>query len=390
MNREIIIKYSNKDIKQELNNINFDSLYIKNASKKYKGELYKLFNLKPYEANILKQLCLSLGFDCAVSRDSITCKCNYTDCILFASESQLNKLIDKLKYQPFRLKQIAEKFKLILGKKLLSCSVRNQIFDWNRPYIMGILNVTPDSFSDGGNYFSVDSALAKAVELINDGADLIDIGGESTRPQALSINVDEEIKRVIPVIKEIRNYSKDIPLSIDTRNFLTAKKAIECGVDIINDVSGFEYDKKLLDFVCNNNIPSIIMHSDSVPAVSSDFTNSDIIDEIYLSLNNKIEKMINSGLSRSNIIADTGIGFGKSPKNCFEILKRHYEFKSLNVPMLLGISRKSFIRKEFNLSCTEADVPTMIYSVKVEGVNIHRVHNVKMLKSYLEFCSKIN
>ena len=97
MNREIIIKYSNKDIKQELNNINFDSLYIKNASKKYKGELYKLFNLKPYEANILKQLCLSLGFDCAVSRDSITCKCNYTDCILFASESQLNKLIDKLK-----------------------------------------------------------------------------------------------------------------------------------------------------------------------------------------------------------------------------------------------------------------------------------------------------
>lgn len=390
MNKEnIIIKYADKNILKELNSIKFDSSYINYAVNKYKGECIKVFNLRPYEANILKQICLSLGFDCAVSRDTVTCKCEFTDCIIFASVSQLSKLTEKLNTQPFKLKNLANELDLLINDKLESLVLKNKIYDWSKPYIMGILNVTPDSFSDGGKYNNVELAVKHAEQLIADGADIIDIGGESTRPNADSVSIEEEINRVIPVIKNIRNKNIDIPISIDTRNYETAKLAIEAGADIINDVSGLDYDKNLYDFVCSNNIPCIIMHSDKVPAVSNDYTSSDIVEDIYFSIKNKINKLLSDGFSKSNIIIDVGIGFGKSQSSNFELLKRMNEFTSLKVPMLLGISRKSFIRNNFNLSCEDADIPTALYSSMISCINIHRVHNVKLTKKYIEIAQKI-
>ena len=383
--KDIVLKIADNDVSKELNSIEFDSSYLDVAKDKYKGEGYKLFNLKPHEANILKQICLSLGFDCAVSRNTIMCNCEYTDCIVFATNSQINKLIKKLRQQPFRLKKIADLFQQNIQTKLETLQIRNYCFDWSKPYVMGIVNTTPDSFSDGGCY----EPVSQVLKLIADGADIIDIGGESTRPDATTISVEEEIERVIPVIKTIRDKGIDIPISIDTRNYETAKFAIEAGADIINDVSGLDYDKNLYDYVVKNNIPTIIMHSNNVPALQEDFSNLDIVEQIYFELNSKINNLLSSGMQRKNIIIDVGIGFGKNKESNFVLLKRMNEFTSLNVPILLGISRKSFIRNEFDINCDEADIPTALYSSMVKGVNIHRVHNVKLTKQYLDFSSKI-
>ncbi len=383
--KDLFLKFANNDIKSELTSIGFDSCYIGNASKKYSGRLLKIFNLKPYEANILKQLCLSLGFDCALNRDSVTCKCEYTDCLIFATIGQLNNLVKKLQYQPFRLKEIADLILNSITIKPLPLKLKNYTFDWQRPYIMGILNCTPDSFSDGGKYNTTEKALERTLQMIQEGADIIDIGGESTRPSAESLPVDEEIKRVIPVIKAIRKENIDIPISIDTRNYLMAKEAIETGADIINDVTGFDYDENLLNYAAQNNIASVIMHSNKIPAESVDFTTEDIVEAVYINLNEKIKKLQSMGLDKSNIIADSGIGFGKSPKSCRELLKRHSEFSSLGVAMLLGISRKSFLSGDIN----NLDTKTALYSSLVKGVNIHRVHNVKLIKEYLSFVSDL-
>lgn len=371
--KEILVKKASKDILTELNSIGFDNSYVNVAINKYKANAYKIFNLKAHEANILKQLCLSLGFDCAVSRETVMCKCEYTNAVILATNAQILQLKKKLLLQPFRLKQLSNLFQ-----------TKNALLQ--KPQIMGILNITPDSFSDGGSYNSVEKAVEHALKLINDGADIIDIGGESTRPNAKTISTEVEITRVIPVIKELRARKINIPISIDTRNYETAKLAIEAGANIINDVSGLDYDKNLFDYVVRNNIKVVIMHSDKVPAVSEDFS-ADIVEEVYTSLNDKINMLINAGLDKENIIADVGIGFGKSKESNFELLQRLEEFTSLDVKLLLGISRKSFIRNEFNIDCVEADIPTALYSAMLPFVNIHRVHNVALTKRYLGYAS---
>lgn len=386
---EIIVKKASSNIFKELESVKFDVSYINKAVNKYKGGTYKIFNLKAYEANILKQLCLSLGFDCAVGRDTVTCKCEYTDAVIFASSAQINLLINKLEKQPFRLKELALELKKAFFSLPECLNISNFVFDWSRPYIMGILNVTPDSFSDGGKYNLPESALSRALCMEEEGADIIDIGGESTRPDAETVTLEEEIKRVIPVIELIRRHSPNIIISVDTRNYITAKAAVEAGANIINDVSGLDYDEKLFKYVTENNIPVVVMHSDKVPAVSSDFSDKDVVEEVYFSLKKKIDKLIAAGLEKKNIIADVGIGFGKSKDNNFELLKRYEEFTTLGTAILLGISRKSFIRKEFNLTCEEADIPTALYSAALSGVNIHRVHNVKLVKRYLDYVSLI-
>ncbi|MBE7705167.1 MAG: dihydropteroate synthase [Cyanobacteria bacterium SIG29] len=373
---EIYIKKASYDIKNELQSIGFDSSYIDVAKNKYSGQIYKIFNLKPHEANILKQLCLSLGFDCAVSRETIMCNCEYTNALIFATESQLNKLKKKLLIQPFRLKQLAN-------------LIPNYKSNFIKPQIMGIVNVTPDSFSDGGLYNSVEKSFEYVKKLISDGADIIDIGGESTRPDAQTIDVDEEINRVIPLIKEIRKNGIDIPISVDTRNFKTAKLAIETGANIINDVTGLDYDSNLFEYVVNNNIPVIIMHSNKVPAVGVDFS-PNIVDDVYLYLNNKINLLVNAGMNKDNIIADVGIGFGKSKEACYELLRRIDEFNSLGVKILLGISRKSFITNEFNIDFEEADKVSALYSSMLKSVHIHRVHNVALTKKYLSYASLLH
>ncbi len=392
MREHFIIKKAKNNVLKELNEIGFDDSYAIKASDKYENITLKIFNLRAPEANILKQLSLSLGFDCAVHKDTITCKCEKTDCLISATKSQFVKLIKKLKVQPFKLKALSDDLSDVINNSQENLTLRNTIFEAKKTYIVGILNVTPDSFSDGGNYIEVESAVSRAIEMIEEGADILDIGGESTRPNSQPISTEEEISRVIPVIKEIRKYNKTIPISVDTRNYLTAKTAIESGADIINDVSGLDYDNKLFEYVCSENIPVIIMHSDKVPAETpSEDKQHDVIEEIYKSLHDKIEVLTNKGLNKNKIIIDPGIGFGKSISENFEIVKRIEEFSTLNCKILVGLSRKSFIKNSFNLTKEELDEATLVYDnyLLSKGVNFIRVHDVKNHKKQMEFIRKV-
>lgn len=370
---------------KSLADIGFDKTYCQKAVQKHVFKTIKIYDLTCAQANIIKQTALSCGTDCSVHREVITGKVEFSDCILSGSVNELFKIVEKLKYQPLKLSCLADEIKQLLSEKTESISVRDIVLDWRRPYLMGILNITPDSFSDGGLYETTDSAVSHYKKLIQDGADLIDIGGESTRPFSSPVTAEEELKRVIPIIKAIREFDSKTILSIDTRNAITARKAIEAGADIINDVSGCEWDEKMVEIIKEKDCSVILNHSKGTPDTMQNNTNSsDIVDEIFNFLSSKIQYLVESGIDRSKIIIDPGLGFGKSTKQNFEIINRLEEFSSLGCPILLGHSRKNFIKETIgNADIAELDIATAILTQKLidKKVNILRVHNVQLNKT---------
>ncbi|CCQ51171.1 dihydropteroate synthase [Crocosphaera watsonii WH 8501] len=222
--------------------------------------------------------------------------------------------------------------------------IREHRFEWGkRTHLMGILNVTPDSFSDGGQFNSLETALEQAKNMIDSGADIIDIGGQSTRPGAEEITLEEELKRVIPIIKHLRQYSS-IPISIDTTRSAVAQAAIKAGADIVNDISGGTFDEKMLSTVASLQVPIIIMHIRGTPKTMQQKTDyDDLINDIVNWLNTQIKQAIEAGIEQDNIIIDPGIGFAKNYQQNIELLKNLSSFHALGCPMLVGVSRKSFI-----------------------------------------------
>ena len=252
--------------------------------------------------------------------------------------------------------------------------------------VAGILNVTPDSFYDGGKYNKVESALNRARQMIEDGADIIDIGGESTRPDSSFVPAEEEMRRVIPIIKALSRETH-IPISIDTYKAEVADEAIKAGAQIINDVSGLQADNKMARVAADNNTSIIIMHIKGRPhEFPKEPVYAELIPEMISFLERRIEFAVESGIARNNIIIDPGIGFGKKPVHNIEILRRLSEFKCLNLPIMLGTSRKSFISKvlqssdDNNISQFDSQLigtlVTLVIAV-TKGVNIVRVHDVK-------------
>lgn len=374
---------------QVINEVGFDKHYIKTALSKYKFGLYKIQNLSCPQATIIKQLALSLGADAAVHREVITCKVDKSDLLLGCTEAQLKKLAEKLRFQPFKLKVLAEQLLAQLEKENLKpFKIRDIAFGWDKKtYIMGILNVTPDSFSDGGMFYSIDNAIEQAKTMLEHNVDIIDIGGESTRPFSKEVNPQEELERVIPVIKKIREINDSVPISIDTRHSSVAKAAIENGADIINDVSGFDFDPDMIKITAELNVPVVIMHSLSSPEtmqVNPEYEEN-IIDAVYKSLEEKVNKAIEAGIKPENIILDPGIGFGKTLEHNLEIIRRVSEFKSLGFPLLLGISRKSVISNILNLPPLEREEANIALNsyLAANGANIIRVHDVE--KHYKAF-----
>ncbi len=246
------------------------------------------------------------------------------------------------------------------------------------PAVMGILNVTPDSFSDGGKYFSTDSAVKRAAEMIEDGAEIIDIGGESTRPGSLPVPEDEEISRIIPVIKEIKALFPGILISADTKKSKTADEALIAGADIINDVSAGDADEKMYDVINQHKAVYIIMHMQGTPATMQiNPTYTETVNDIYDYLYLKAEKLKSAGIE--NLITDPGIGFGKTVKDNYQILGRIKEFSSIGFPVLAGLSRKSFLGNSLNIPVYERDTASIIAeSLTINsGAEIIRTHNVK-------------
>ncbi len=251
---------------------------------------------------------------------------------------------------------------------------------FSHTYIMGILNITPDSFSDGGKYFDEDILLHKiiadAVAMENEGADFIDVGGESTRPGSRKISADEEIQRVIPVISEIKKHLS-IPISIDTYKSEVADEALKAGAVIVNDISGFHFDSKIAEVTKKHNASCILMHIKGTPQnMQINPVYDDVVSEIKHYLSQSISIAKNAGIEQ--IIVDPGIGFGKSFYHNIEIIKRLSEFKSLGYPILLGLSKKRFINEIYKSTTEERTVGTMAANVFgiMNGANILRVHNV--------------
>lgn len=246
--------------------------------------------------------------------------------------------------------------------------------DFNKKiYIMGILNATPDSFSDGGRYVEVDKAVAHAKQMIEEGADIIDIGGESTRPGSKLVDAKEELLRVIPVIKALRAVS-DIPISIDTYKAEVAHQAIQAGATIVNDVWGFTKDAKMASVVATHKVPAILMHNQEGTEYSED-----IIESMKKFFNKSIEMALNAGVSRDQIALDPGIGFGKTVEQNLEVMKRLSELKAMGYPILLGTSRKSMIGNVLDLPVDERIEGTLVTTTLgvYAGVNIIRVHDIK-------------
>ena len=243
-----------------------------------------------------------------------------------------------------------------------------------KTYIMGILNVTPDSFSDGGDYTNIDIAVNHAKEMIELGADMIDLGGESTRPGHKFVSAEEEISRIVPVIKRLKE-EINVPISIDTYKSEVAEEALKLGVDMVNDVWGLTYDGKMADVVAKYDGEVGIMHNQE----GTDY-DKDIMEAIKEFLQNSIDMALKAGVKKEKIVLDPGIGFGKTYEQNIEVLERLGELRDLGYPVLLGTSRKSVLGKILENSTPKervnATVATTVLGVK-DGVDIVRVHDVK-------------
>lgn len=369
------------NIENELKKIGFDKSYTHKAKEKFEYKNIKIYSLKPAMANIIKQTSLSVGCDCATHREVITGKIENSDCILGGSVSQIKKVAEKLKFQPFGLKKLGEELEklcppLAEGPK--------SVISRRGTQLVGILNLTPNSFSDGGMYNDFERAKEHLLELINDGADIVDIGAESTKPYSKAVPAKEQLEKLIPII----DFAKGkIPLSIDTRSSEVAEECLNAGANIINDVSGFDYDEKMADIIAKYNVPVIIQHSKGTPEnMQNSPVYTDLMEEIFLNLRKKVDFARSKGIE--NIIIDPGIGFGKSREDNFEIIRRVEEFESLGCPIMLGISRKSLLNMQ-NADNFDKDIyTTAINALAIErNVDYIRVHNVKMHKKLIDLMS---
>lgn len=375
----VIREIKNSDMLFELKAIGFDSNYAQFATDKFYYKNIKIYNLKVAQANILKQTALSVGADCATHRDVIMGKKEFSDCILAGSNSQILKIAEKLKHQPFSLKNLGFELENLCKKDFNKYSSKSKI--------MGVLNLTPNSFSDGGLYDDFENAKNHLLTMIDEGADIIDIGAESTKPYSEPVSAEVQLSKILPILDFVKkNNINNVEISIDTRSAEVAHKCIEYGVDYINDVSGLSFDEKMGDVIAQNNVKIIIQHTKGTPENMQDNpVYTDVVEEIYLNLLERVEFALSRGIKFENIIVDPGIGFGKTRKHNFEIIRRIDEFHNIGCPVLLGISRKSLLNMP-NASNDEKDMFTLaINTLAVEkNVDIIRVHNVKIHKQLVD------
>ena len=276
-------------------------------------------------------------------------------------------------------------------------TIRGQSFEWcKRTYIMGVLNVTPDSFSDGGQFNTLESATAQAQKMVENGVDIIDIGGQSTRPGADEITLEEELNRVIPLVEILRsteNICATVPISVDTTRAAVAKAAIAAGADIINDISGATFDPEMLPTVAKLEVPIVLMHIRGTPQTMQKLTDyQDLIGEIYQFLESRVEAAIAAGINKRNIIIDPGIGFAKTYNQNLKILRELRKFHDLACPILVGVSRKSFIGHILNQPDPQQRIwgtAAACTSAIARGADILRVHDVKEMRDVCQVADAI-
>jgi dihydropteroate synthase len=378
--REISINSMDKLV-SVMKKIGVDSIGIEVMKPKGMFHYLNIDNLTNTQCHILKQSALSHSAEAAVNRHVITGKVEYSDVLLFGNEKQLKEVAKSLLNQQFKMEDI--------GKAILSVFDRNDDHKWyfkdryidlsKKTAIIGILNVTPDSFSDGGKWNSIDLALKQCERMIEEGADIIDIGGESTRPGAEFVDIQTEIERVMPIIDAVkRNF--DIPVSIDTYKSKVAEESVKFGTDIVNDIGGLKFDNDMAGIIAKNKMGCCIMHMKGTPRNMQDDPNyEDVVAEICDYFNESLIIAEDNGISRNNIVLDPGIGFGKRVIDNLNILNDLHDFKCFKLPILVGVSRKSFIGRILERDVNDrlyATIGSQIVSL-INGADIIRTHDVR-------------
>jgi dihydropteroate synthase len=257
-----------------------------------------------------------------------------------------------------------------------------------RTLVMGVLNVTPDSFSDGGRFASADDAVAQADRMLAEGADVLDIGGESTRPRAQDVPADEQMRRILPVIERVREGHPRAILSVDTRSAAVAEAALDAGADIINDVSALAHDPAMVPLLAGRDVPAVLMHMKGTPATMLQEAHyQDVVTEVIEYFRGCVSDLVSAGLGRLRMILDPGIGFAKNTFHNLEVLRRIGEFHELGLPLIVGPSRKRFIGQVLGLDNPDDRLHGTVAAVAVcaqAGVQIVRVHDVLPARQVVE------
>jgi dihydropteroate synthase len=379
----LLYKSGLMDLKSRFEEIGVHPYGIKIMEEKFKFYVFYITNLTPVECNILKQEALSCGAEAAVPRGAVECKITSGNVLLSGTEKELRLLSSKLKNEPFFLKELGDRLESILSdaeRPVMKISKDRVLRFDQRPLIMGILNVTPDSFSDGGKFYDTERAIEHGVRLAKEGADIIDVGGESTRPNSTGVSAKEEMKRVIPVIKGLIK-KVNTPVSIDTTKSAVAEAALSEGATIINDISGLRFDKRVSKVAAKYKCGLILMHTRGKPSVmqKGEIKYENLLQDITDYLDKSIRIALDNGVDFESIAIDPGIGFGKTPMHNIQIIRDILAFRTLNRPVLIGASRKSFIGFITGREIPEREDATTAVStiLTLYGVDILRVHNVR-------------
>ena len=338
-------------------------------------------------ANIIKQEMLSLGGDAAVARGTVACSVARSDVILMGTLKQMQRFAEKISAQPFGLGAISERLREILknvfADSFLLRTPRREIILGERTLIMGIINVTPDSFSDGGRFDSPEKAVEEGIRMAEEGADILDIGGESTRPGSDPVSPEEEMRRVIPVIRALA-LRTDLPLSVDTMKASVARKALAEGAEIVNDVSAMGSDEAMAKVVADTGAAVVLMHMRGMPKSmqAGDLAYHSLRGEIIAYLRKGIERAGDVGIDPTQIMVDPGLGFGKTAADNMRLIRYLREFRILGRPVLVGASRKAFIGRVTGGTPVERDEGTAaaVTAAILNGGQVIRVHDVPMMK----------
>ncbi|MCL6088416.1 MAG: dihydropteroate synthase [Actinobacteria bacterium] len=382
--RQLFIK-DKSDAYREFAKIGATAPGAKIMSDKFVNIAIKINNVDNKAANILKQEMLARDGDVVTSRDTLDSPHEKSDVIIFGTIKNVRSLAEKIRIQPFGLKALSHELEDFLDnlekfQKENSLKIGTKNFNLKKEVaIMGILNVTPDSFFDGGKYFNLKKAYARTDEIVSEGAHIIDVGGMSTRPGSQPVSVAEEIERVIPAISYIKK-NHDILISIDSYRSEVVREALKAGADIINDISGLVLDDNMKKVAADSKAGLVLMHMKGTPLdMQENPVYDDVIQEIYDFFKVQTDMAVKNGIRPENIIIDPGLGFGKNLEDNFIIIKKLADFKSLGYPILIGASRKSFTGALSGLLPQERLENSIAVAVMcvLNGANLIRVHDVK-------------
>jgi dihydropteroate synthase len=377
---QVVLLRDLDDVRREMTRGRVSAEGIRLMSNKALFRVVRVRGLDVRAANILKQEMLSRGGEVATSREVYMLGPGQADCLIMGTVTQFERLLPKLRQQPFGLRALAASIEAALQNYDLRLPLGPAGLDLSSaPLLMGVLNITPDSFSDGDSYPDLETAVSAARTMVDEGATLVDIGGESTRPGAAPVSLEEELRRVIPVVRALAPGAPQW-ISVDTYKAAVAAKALEAGAYMINDISGLRMDPGMLDVVRDADCPLVLMHMQGEPRSMQENPHyDDVVEEVYAFFVERLNWAVDHGIREENLLIDPGIGFGKTMQHNLEILRNLGAFRSLGRPLVVGTSRKRFLGEITGVAEPAgrdgATAATTVLAAR-EGAHILRVHRV--------------